>query len=344
MDLCYHLSKKVPEMGLPCDTWDSEIPSPQYFSINIRTRKEWYENGHPEVSPRDWTCYTDGSRLEGNSGSAFVVYNEDLPEGRGEGLSSLGHSATVFQAEVFALIEAADFLKSAVPEGAAVTIYVDSMSTLHALTSRDKTSALVKELFEKLEGIGKSCSLLLEWIPAHNNYPGNERADELAKRAASGCPIGPQPVVPLSPAVVRLAISDWAKETHKSRWFKESTCRQTKIFIKGPYQANLKNIGKMNRSSLRLLVQMITGHNTLNSHLFKMGLGTSPLCECARGEETSTHFLGECDRFANIRLVVLGGLYLNPEELSAVPFARLSRFIDKTGRFAPNREGLDSQQ
>ncbi|OXA46213.1 hypothetical protein Fcan01_19033 [Folsomia candida] len=75
---------------------------------------------------------------------------------------------------------------------------------------------------------------------------------------------------------------------------------QTKLFLKEPYQANLGNIVKLNRNSLRQLVQ---------------------------GNETGYHFIAECDCFAMTRLVVLEGLFLTSEELLEMPFARGNTII-----------------
>ncbi|OXA43053.1 Retrovirus-related Pol polyprotein from type-1 retrotransposable element R1 [Folsomia candida] len=90
------------------------------------------------------------------------------------------------------------------------------------------------------------------------------------------------------------ACREWAEKAHKSRWQDTHLCKQTKLFLKEPYQANLGNIVKLNRNSLRQLVQ---------------------------GKETGYHFITECDCFAMTRLVVLEGLYLTSEELLEMPFA-----------------------
>lgn len=89
---------------------------------------------------------------------------------------------------------------------------------LKALTSQAAQSGLVAEAFKTLEQLGAGRSLELQWIPAHSDYAGNERADVVAKRAAETRPCGPQPIVPLSPAVVQLSIREWARRAHKSAW------------------------------------------------------------------------------------------------------------------------------
>jgi len=65
------------------------------------------------------------------------------------------------------------------------------------------------------------------------------------------------------------------------------------------------NILNMSRQQLRLVLQVVTGHNTLNSHLYKLNLVPTPMCPCGLERETGYHFIGECDRYAMIRLAIL---------------------------------------
>lgn len=102
------------------------------------------------------------------------------------------------------------------------------------------------------------------------------------------------------------ACRGWAEKAHKSIWQKLSGCKQTKIFLKEPYQAKLGDIYKLNWELLRHLVQVITGYNTLNSHIYNMRLVSSPDCVCGLGKETGYHFIAECDRYCVTRLVILG--------------------------------------
>jgi len=51
----------------------------------------------------------------------------------------------------------------------------------------------------------------------------------------------------------------------------------------------------LTRRELAILVDLFTGHITLNRHLTVMKIQQDPLCPAYREqEETSFHFLGEC--------------------------------------------------
>ena len=59
-------------------------------------------------------------------------------------------------------------------------------------------SSLVAETKSALRKLSTFNSVRLLWVPGHNNVPGNEMADELAKQAAASEFIGPEPVFGIS--------------------------------------------------------------------------------------------------------------------------------------------------
>jgi hypothetical protein len=62
-----------------------------------------------------------------------------------------------------------------------------------------------------------------------------------------------------------------------------------------------------NRAQSRVVIGLLTGHNTLRRHRHLMGLVDSPLCrKCGAGEETSAHVLCECEALATLNISVWG--------------------------------------
>ncbi|KLO04410.1 hypothetical protein SCHPADRAFT_792782, partial [Schizopora paradoxa] len=93
----------------------------------------------------------------------------------------------------------------------------------------------------------------------------------------------------------------------------------------------------LTRRQHSMIVHLRTGHIGLNSHLKRIGRLESGDCpHCAGREETVTHFLMECPKYAAARRVMqrnsrtsksLVELLTNPES-----FKKVAHFVDATGR------------
>ena len=93
-----------------------------------------------------------------------------------------GKHCTNYRAEVEALLQAASIvLKSKHEEADQVVFLTDALSALQALQN-DKLPNLTSALQE----VARSRRVVLQWIPAHCGVSGNEQADFLAKKGASG--------------------------------------------------------------------------------------------------------------------------------------------------------------
>jgi len=110
------------------------------------------------------------------------------------------------------------------------------------------------------------------------------------------------------------------------------------MFTESPQSIPVNYLLSLSRKALRLLLQVITGHNTLNKHMFVMGLNSSPFCnKCEEGNETSLHFVGSCPFYSIIRLDTLESHTLSQVELKSIPLPALLKFIEKSGRFTTDQ-------
>jgi len=67
-----------------------------------------------------------------------------------------------------------------------------------------------------------------------------------------------------------------------------------------------------NRTQTRVVIGLLTGHNTLSRHLHIMGLYNDLMCrKCGTEEETSVHILYECEALASLRHAHLGSFFLD---------------------------------
>jgi ribonuclease HI len=340
IDMCEKLTIKLWETGYPVD-WERTFLAPdRKFSVIIRSRQDWARDGSPTFN--GLVCWTDGSKMNGSAGASFIITRSTQQNLCVSKTIPLGKSTTVFQAELRAILEACEFLQCNLVDLSPVNICVDSKSSLHAITSGLKVGGLVREIADSLNNLVSKVTLTLHWVPSHQGIEGNEAADDLAKREMRF--VGPEPSMAVSGATVKLAVRNWARKEHEILWTRTTGCRQSKLFLRRPL-APPGIVGLLKaRSSVRLLTQIITGHNTLQYHLRNMGLAETANClQCGHElVETSAHFVGFCERFGTLRYNRFGFDSLRPDQFLDIPLARLAQFIASSGRF--NRAGDGSVQ
>jgi hypothetical protein len=111
----------------------------------------------------------------------------------------------------------------------------------------------------------------------------------------------------------------WLDNQHWIRWQGlGSTQRQASELISGPSPGAKTKLLSFNRTQSRVVIGLLTGHNTLRRHLHLMGLTNSPLCRrCEAEDETSAHILSEREALALLRHVHLGSFFLEPEDIKS---------------------------
>ena len=93
-----------------------------------------------------------------------------------------------------------------------------------------------------------------------------------------------------------------------TKWKNLKQCRQTKNFYPIPSVKLHKLVNKLSRSELSLLIQIITGQNSLNYTTSKILPGHTDQCRfCEEDEETFIHLLNECPVFHELRQELLFG-------------------------------------
>ncbi|KAJ8918169.1 hypothetical protein NQ315_014035 [Exocentrus adspersus] len=120
---------------------------------------------------------------------------------------SLGSYATVFQAEVFAILMVAqrEDVKNCTEER--IFICLDSQAALRAISSPRTRSMLIQECGDALDSLTRQKEVGLVWVPGHMEIPGNERADQLARLGSGEPPQGPEPILGISRGSINGALS-----------------------------------------------------------------------------------------------------------------------------------------
>ena len=219
--------------------------------------------------------------------------------------------ATVFQAEIVAIAEAAKYLLSLNPSQVNyVKIFIDFQAAIAACANPRIRSRTVEEAVKALNELAtRTKSLTLVWIPAHKGHVGNERADELAKEGSRETDPRKMREVKKPQAFIKSGIKQEVYREWQAEWDDSRTANHTKSFYGGPCSNKARYVVKLARLELGRFARVVTGHNNLNFFQNKIGLNGNRLCRfCDQYDETITHLMAACPCFINQQRELLGGL------------------------------------
>jgi len=132
--------------------------------------------------------------------------------------------------------------------------------------------------------------------------------------------LGPKPALGVSKRDLQKRLGHWLAKQHGAQWRGlGDTQRQAREFISGPSLGTRTKFMTFNRIQSRVVIGLLTSHNTLRRHLYLLGPLDSHLCrKCGAGEETSAHILCECEALASLRHAYLGSFFLEPEDIRSL--------------------------
>ncbi|XP_045770435.1 uncharacterized protein LOC123870963 [Maniola jurtina] len=240
--------------------------------------------------------YTDGSKIEGKVGAALSCTIEDkeilqkkLP---------LASYCSVYQAEAVALREA---VKTMVKDRRFRKAFIlsDSRATLDSLRNPSALHPIIaeiKDLISKLNEMEGEAQFF--WVKAHIGIVGNERADELAKLAATSCKT--VPVCDRFPvSFAKRLIRDSTLDTWQARYAESNKGATTKKFL-----PDVRRAYRIIRS-LKLdnkVAQLFSGHGGFRAYLHRFKLAPDPFCNCdGETPQTVEHVILECPKFLRDR-------------------------------------------
>jgi hypothetical protein len=170
-------------------------------------------------------------------------------------------------------------------------------------------------------------------VPVHAGVRGNEIADALARSGSALRFLGPEPALGVSMCDIRRKIRCWLSAQHRANCYDfVNTLRQSRELISGPCPGTRAKFLSFNRKQSRVVIGLLTGHNTLRRYLHLMGLLDSPLCrKCGVKEETSAHILCECETLAALRCRYLGSFFLEPEDIRSLSLGAIWSFSKAAG-------------
>ena len=306
----------------PNDCMISKVMTNRKFLILFPSRENWVDSN--QWLAADYIFYTDGSLCDDLAGSGVF---SDCPEI--QLVRSLGPCISVFQAEILALLECALFCLQKRFLNKRIFMCSDSKAALLALSSFQFSSKLTLECRELIQKLADGNHITLVWVPGHSGVIGNENADALAREGSSKNPIASIPAIPLPKSWFKANLNKWCRIAHFKLWNESQTCKQTKLRISKPLsESETKRLRSLNKSDLRSLVGVLTGHFYFNKHLHKMKLSPTSICErCGEYEDTAFHLVCECPRLAQRRFKIFGDYYLSLRKFKVLGLWQIRSFI-----------------
>jgi len=125
----------------------------------------------------------------------------------------------------------------------------------------------------------------LFWVPGHAGIRGNEIADGLARGGTALRFLGPEPALGVYRQDLQMKLSRWLVNQHGAQWRGlGDNQRQAHEFISGPSLGTRAKFMTFHRTQSRVVIGLLTRHNTLRRHLYLLGLLDSPCVESAGWE------------------------------------------------------------
>jgi ribonuclease HI len=265
------------------------------------TLSQTLENGHHMVA------YTDGSLLEGNVGAGlYLLTKRQSPI---KICYSLGTTAEVFDAELFACFKACERMEELLPyESRKVKdcwVFLDNSAAISRLSNlhpgAGQTYAIaIHKIAKRLSDIG--VRLHIHWVPGHEGVPGNEIADGLAKQGST------LPTLPKDCTVTYAFLRRQVKAAALDEWHETWSQRKTALAYKGsPSKKVDPALASASKHDSARVIQIRSGHGYFNSYLSNIPTSSvlSSGCPCGNPRQTAEHLVLYCTRFKQARLLHL---------------------------------------
>ncbi|GBO99496.1 hypothetical protein EVAR_64292_1 [Eumeta japonica] len=209
-----------------------------------------------------------------------------------------------------------------------------NQAAILALNSYTTTSSLVEECKQELSRLSCLSVITLVWVPAHRDYYGNERADELARRGTA-LDISSVESVGIPLGSIKSGILRHFLRKSEERWRRLDTCRVARFLWPSYNEKRTMQLVALSRTDISRLLAVMTGHWLIGVHAGRLGLPFNHYCRSCKDrgkEETVFHLLCECPALAVRRRTFLGRhMFSDLGELSESRIGDLLKYLTATG-------------
>jgi ribonuclease HI len=302
-----------------------------HYKIVIPSREAWIDGVRTDSGSISF--YTDGSKLSDQVG--FGVFSQEL----GLKLSfRLPDHCSVYQAEVLAIKEVADWLGRNVLSTNVVNIFSDSQAAVKSMGSMFLNTITAQNCRASLNEMAKQFKIRLIWVPGHSDIPGNCRADQLARLGTTLQVPARLECVGTPLATCKLPLKLEAVNKTNIEWARIPTCRITRMVWPCLDLSRTRALLSLSRKDVSVVVSVITGHCLIGEHARKLRLPYNDFCRSCQNEdelESTEHFLCNCPALSWSRLKFLGSAFLcDLSDLSDAGISQLNAFIKSSKWFS----------
>ena len=262
--------------------------------------------------------FTDGSATPnpGIGGAAIVVQDPSLSNWLELEFPIKGITTNI-GCEIEAMKQALEYTKNNLIDcEGRIIILSDCKFVVNAVTNKCKSEDYripIMECQKIIKSLKENNVPEIYWIKGHIGIPGNERADQVAKRARFNSQIN-QPELYIRPNKIarflnRHGLNPYFTREWNRHWINEGNEKRPhqhpKSILSNIIEAQsfekfiLHNLTTFER---KIITRLITGKVGLNKYLFSIKVSLSPFCNWCQNEyETVEHFLLKCSHYQDLR-------------------------------------------
>ncbi|GBM73602.1 hypothetical protein AVEN_140233-1 [Araneus ventricosus] len=204
----------------------------------------------------DFEVYTDGSRIEDETGFAVCIFQEN--NNIENHLYKLKSHNSVFQAELAAIHCAAN---RAASKNVSINIHTDSLSSIAAIKIASARSSFVNNIKQDLVKIKHLVGLC--WVKAHVGIQGNELADQQAKLATT---TGVDTIIPAPRSYVKRLLNKLMIKEWNDYWMQYNSTSGARV---REYLEHTPLCASVGRWAMQIIIPL-AARSLKNFHLVKL--------------------------------------------------------------------------